>query len=119
MSHQQPIQSEQSKLPELTEDLARLAARLESTVVEIREPLAESLTKLVAPGSAAFPADLLATCAQAVARVNCEGGAIAVPTHDQHAIVFSGLCGDTYRVKIAARLPMPTRTARLLMQSAC
>jgi len=114
-----PHQSTQSLLPELPEDLARLAARLETTVVDVREPLQESLGALLGPGTNALTPDFLELCTQALQRITFDGTAIAVPTRDQHSIVFCGVSCDIYRTKFAARLPMPPRPARLLMQSAC
>ena len=95
-----PHQSTQSLLPELPEDLARLAARLETTVVDVREPLQESLGALLGPGTNALTPDFLELCTQALQRITFDGTAIAVPTRDQQIAAGANLPVTTLNLHV-------------------
>ena len=106
-------------LPELAEDLAGLAARLEVPVVPIAVPPREDLSSWQLPGQ---PPELILpaeACLQALTNLAYDGRAIAVAINDQWTAVFCGLNTESYCTKVAAVVYAPLRAAKSLMEAAC
>lgn len=109
--------------PELTEDVAHLAARLDTAVVSLDRPPEKVLDELI---SAAGLADLFCdrplpinACHQAIQELQYDGRALAVAITEQHSAVFCGFNTDSYRTKVAAIVQAAAPVAKTVMEAAC
>lgn len=114
-------QTAESLLPDLTEDVARLAARLETTVVPLMPPLEKSLERLckTCPMGGTVADRWLADQIQKIEQVAHDGRALAIPISDHQSVVYCGWNTDLYRVKVGAIIAAPVPMAKMLMEFAC
>ncbi len=119
LTNRQPVESS-----ELTEDLAQLAARLGSEVVQFAN-LAEVEAGQVVIAHCqerhqfTLSASIAHWLSEAVARIKLDSAAQAVPIDGGRTLVLAGLNTQLYRARVASLIEAPATAARALMQAAC
>lgn len=117
----QPIraQTTETLLPDLTEDVASLAARLATKVVPLQPPFEHCLHRLFQ----AYPEEAaslsLSDHSRWIEQLSHDGQAVSASLSGHLSVVYCGWNTDLYRVKVGAIIAAPVPLAKMLMEFAC